>query len=40
MTAKEAAVIQIFTGVAMLKGDQLKYAYEYASKLKGGGWTS
>ena len=35
MTAKEAAVIQIFTGTVMLKGDQLKYAYEYASKLIG-----
>ena len=35
MTVKEAAVIEIYTGICLLTGDKRKYAYEYASSLIG-----
>lgn len=35
MTKKEAAVIEIFTGVCMLTGDNTGLRYEYAEKLLG-----
>ena len=35
MTKHEAAVIETFTGICMLTGDDRKYAYEYAEKLLG-----
>ena len=35
MTKKEAVVIEIFTGICMLTGNDRKYAYEYAEKLLG-----
>ena len=33
MTKHEAVVIETFTGICMLTGDDRKYAYEYAEKL-------
>ena len=33
MTKHEAVVIEMFTGICMLTGDDRKYAYEYAKKL-------
>lgn len=35
MTKHEAVVIETFTGICMLTGDDRKYAYEYAEKLLG-----
>lgn len=35
MTKREAAVIEIYTGIVMLVGEDRRYAYEYASKLLG-----
>ena len=35
MTKHEAVVIETFTGVCMLTGDDRKYASEYAEKLLG-----
>ena len=35
MTKHEAVVIETFTGICMLTGDDGKYAYEYAEKLLG-----
>lgn len=35
MTKKEATVIEMYTGVCMLAGDDRKYFYEYAEKLLG-----
>nr|DAV36523.1 MAG TPA: hypothetical protein [Caudoviricetes sp.] len=35
MTKQEAAVIETYTGICMLTGENRKYAYEYASKLIG-----
>ena len=35
MTKREAAVIEIYTGVVMLIGDDKKYVYEYEEKLLG-----
>lgn len=35
MTKQEAAIIETYTGICMLTGDNRKYAYEYASKLIG-----
>ena len=35
MTKREAVVIETFTGICMLTGDDRKYAYEYAEKLLG-----
>ena len=33
MTKHEAAIVEIFTGVCMLTGNDRKYIYEYAEKL-------
>ena len=35
MTKKEAIVIEMYTGICMLTGDDWKYFYEYAEKLLG-----
>ena len=35
MTKHEAAVIETFTGICMLTGDDRKYVYEYEEKLLG-----
>ena len=35
MTKHEAAIVEIFTGVCMLTGNDRKYVYEYADKLIG-----
>lgn len=35
MTKQEATVIETYTGIVMLTGDNRKYAYEYAEKLLG-----
>lgn len=35
MTKREAVVIETYTGVVMLTGDDRKYIYEYAEKLLG-----
>ena len=35
MTVKEAAIIEVYTGICFLTGDKRKYAYEYASSLIG-----
>lgn len=35
MTKHEAVVIETFTGICMLTGDDRKYDYEYAEKLLG-----
>lgn len=35
MTKREAAIVETFTGICMLTGDDRKYAYEYAEKLIG-----
>jgi hypothetical protein len=35
MTKQECAIISAFTGVNMLKGDDLKYLYNYVSELIG-----
>lgn len=35
MTKQEATVIEMYTGVCMLTGDDRKYFYEYAEKLLG-----
>ena len=35
MTKHEATVIEIYTGIVMLIGDDRKYIYEYAEKLLG-----
>ena len=35
MTKQEATVIEMYTGVCMLAGDDRKYFYEYAEKLLG-----
>lgn len=35
MTKHEAVVIETFTGICMLTGDDRKYSYEYAEKLLG-----
>ena len=35
MTIKEAANIEVYTGICFLTGDKRKYAYEYASSLIG-----
>ena len=33
LTKKEAAVIEAYTGVAMLVGDDRKYLYDYLSEV-------
>lgn len=35
MTKKEAAIVEMYTGVCMLTGDDRKYIYDYASELMG-----
>lgn len=35
MTKQEAVVIETYTGICMLIGDDRKLAYEYAEKLLG-----
>lgn len=35
MTKREAAIVEFYTGVFMLAGDDRKYAYKYASELIG-----
>ena len=35
MTKQEAAVIETYTGIVMLTGDNTKYVYKYAEKLLG-----
>lgn len=35
ITKEEAAVIEIYTGVCMLVGDDRKYIYQYVSELMG-----
>ena len=35
MTKQEAAVVEIFTGICMLTGNDRTYVYEYAEKLLG-----
>ena len=35
MTKHEAVIIETYTGVVMLTGDNRKYVYEYAEKLLG-----
>lgn len=35
MTKQEAAVIETYTGIVMLTGDDRKLIYEYAEKLLG-----
>ena len=35
MTKQEAAVIETYTGIVMLTGDDIKLIYEYAEKLLG-----
>lgn len=35
MTKKEAAIVEIYTGVCMLTGKSRKYIYNYASELMG-----
>ena len=35
MTKYEAVVIETYTGIVMLTGDDRKYVYEYAEKLLG-----
>lgn len=35
VTKREAAIIETYTGICMLTGDNRKYAYEYAEKLLG-----
>lgn len=35
MTKKEAAVIELYTGVVMLIGSDRKYVYQYIEKLLG-----
>lgn len=35
MTKHEAVVIETYTGIVMLTGDDRKYIYEYAEKLLG-----
>lgn len=35
MTKREAAIVETFTGICMLTGDNMKYAYEYAEELIG-----
>lgn len=35
MTKHEAVVIETYTGIVMLNGNDRKYAYEYAEKLLG-----
>ena len=35
MTKHEAVVIETFTGICMLTGDDRKYVYEYAEKILG-----
>lgn len=35
MTKHEAVVIETYTGIVMLTGDDRQYAYEYAEKLLG-----
>lgn len=35
MTKQEAVVIETYTGICMLTGDDRKLAYEYAEKLLG-----
>ena len=35
MTKREAVVIETYTGIVMLTGDDRKYIYEYAEKLLG-----
>jgi len=35
MTIREAAIIEMYTGIVMLAGENVKYAYEYAEELLG-----
>ena len=35
MTKREAVVIETYTGIVMLTGDDRKYVYEYEDKLLG-----
>lgn len=35
MTKREAVVIETYTGIVMLTGEDRKYVYEYAKKLLG-----
>ena len=35
MTKREAVVVETYTGIVMLTGNDRKYAYEYAEKLLG-----
>ncbi len=33
MTKRECAIVMAYTGVAMLKGDDLKYFYDYLEEI-------
>ena len=35
MTKREAAIVEAYTGICMLTGEDRKYAYEYASEILG-----
>lgn len=35
MTKRECAIVTLYTGITMLKGEDLKYVYDYASELLG-----
>lgn len=35
MTKREAAIIELYTGICMLTGDDRKYVYAYARELMG-----
>ncbi len=35
MTKRECAIVTLYTGFAMLQGDDLRYLYEYAESLLG-----
>ena len=35
MTKREAAIIELYTGICMLTGDDRKYVYAYARELIG-----
>lgn len=40
MTKRECAIVQAYTGICMLAGDDLGYFYEYVQELMGGPlWT-
>lgn len=35
MTKQEAAIVEVYTGICMLTGEDRKYVYQYAYKLMG-----